>query len=354
MELLKDKVGKIFITTLNNLSVGGSRMKEKVRLGMIGAGTHATNALFPSLNFLDNVERIAVCDLQENVAKEVAKRFGFSNYYVDFKKMLSSEEIDGVIVCINAKVHPEVVKECLKMGVHVLVEKPASITPEESKEMWEISKKTGKFVMVEHQKRRATAYLKAMDIIKKDEFGDVVMIESKQHGYSYDSLFNCLIELQIHNIDLLRAFGGEVRKVHAFQRKIAYNRAAIAVVFEFENGIIGTTHIGTEGNRGAYCEKLELVGTNGRGVFVENVRKVTYYQENDAYVWQPDWMPHVRNSSLVLDGYVGNVAHFCECILKNEEPSPNIYDEMRALEIIFDVCNQLNIPPDWSMVVGER
>jgi len=326
----------------------------KIRLAMIGAGTHSTNALYPSLNFIDNIERVAVCDIKEGLAKEIAVKFGFSKNYTDYKKMLKTENIDGVIICINAKEHPAITKECLKQGVNVFVEKPAAISPEECKDIVDLSKKTGKFVMVDHQKRRATVYLKMKEIISKKEFGDIVMIESKQHGYPYDSLFNCLIELQIHNIDILRAFGGEVKKINAFQKKIAANRSAIVLVLEFENGIIGTTHIGTEGNRGVYCERLELVGSEGQGVFADNVRKVTHYNENDSYTWEPDWMPHLRNSSLTLDGYIGNLNHFFDCIVNRKEPSPSIYDEMKTLEIIFETCKQLGISTDWGIVIGEK
>jgi len=327
---------------------------EKIKIAMIGAGTHASNELFPSLNFIEGIERVAVCDLKEELAKETANKYGFKKYYVDYKEMLASEDLNGVIICIHAKGHPPVIKESLKYGVDVLVEKPAATTPEECKEILDLSRKTGKFVMIDHQKRRATAYLKMMEIIGKKEFGNIVMIESKQHGYSYDTLFNCLIELQIHNIDIMRAFGGEVKNLTAYQTKIAHNRSAITLVMEFANGVIGTTHIGTEGNRGTYCERLEVVGSEGQGVFVENVRKVVHYKENDSYVWQPDWMPHMRNSTLVLDGYIGNMEHFFKCIRERIEPVPNIYDEMKALEIIFDTCRQLNIETKWNMVIGEK
>jgi len=327
---------------------------EKIHIAMIGAGTHASNELYPSLNFIEGIERVAVCDLEEKLAKATADKYGFKRYYSDYKKLLDSEELDGVIICINAKIHPEVVKDSLSYGVDVFVEKPAAITPEECKEILNLSKETSKFVMIDHQKRRATAYLKMMEIIDKKEFGDIVMIESKQHGYPYDTLFNCLIELQIHNIDIMRAVGGEVKKLTAYQTKIENNRSAITVVMEFTNGVIGTTHIGTEGNRGAYCERLEVVGSGGQGVFVENVRKVIHYKENNSYVWQPDWMPHMRNSTLALDGYIGNMEHFFRCIRERQEPVPNIYDEMKALEIIFEICRQLNIETKWNMVVGEK
>lgn len=326
----------------------------KIKLAMIGAGTHASNELFPSLNFIEGIERVAVCDLREEIAQNTAKNFGFQKYYTNYNQMFNSEILDGVIICINAKEHPAAIKESLIHGVDVLVEKPAAIYPEECKEILELSKKTDKFVMIDHQKRRATAYLKMMEIINKKDFGDVAMIESKQHGYPYNSLFNCLIELQIHNIDILRAFGGEVKNLTAYQTKIAHNRSAITLVMEFANGVIGTTHIGTEGNRGAYCERLEVVGSGGQGVFVENVRKVVHYKENDSYVWQPDWMPHMRNSTLVLDGYIGNIEHFFDCIKKRKEPVPNIYDEMKALEIIFEICKQLKTEAKWTMVIGEK
>ncbi|MBN2072567.1 MAG: Gfo/Idh/MocA family oxidoreductase [Actinobacteria bacterium] len=327
---------------------------ENIRLAMIGAGTHSTNALYPSLNFIEGIDRVAVCDIKEGLAKETAVKYGFSKSYTDYRRMFETENIEGVIICINAKEHPAAIKESLEHGIDVFVEKPAAISPVECKEILELSRETGRFVMVDHQKRRASAYLKMKEIISRKEFGDVVMIESKQHGYPYTSLFNCLIELQIHNIDILRAFGGEVKNVNAFQTKIAANRSAITLVLEFENGVIGTTHIGTEGNRGVYCERLELVGSKGQGVFVENVRKVTHYNENDSYTWEPDWMPHLRNASLMLDGYLGNLIHFFDCISNGKEPTPNIYDEMKALEIIFETCRQLGISTDWDIVIGEK
>ena len=107
----------------------------KIRLAMIGAGTHSTNALYPSLNFIDNIERVAVCDIKEGLAKEIAVKFGFSKNYTDYRKMLETENIDGVIICINAKEHPAITKECLKQGVDVFVEKPAAISPVECKDV---------------------------------------------------------------------------------------------------------------------------------------------------------------------------------------------------------------------------
>jgi predicted dehydrogenase len=326
-----------------------------VKLATIGTGIHATNALYPSLNCLEDlVQRVAVCDLDADLAKRVAGRYGFSHYYADYKKMLSKEKIDGVMVAINAKAHPQVIIDCLKEGVNVFVEKPAAVTVNRAKEVLEVSRRTGKIVMVDHQKRHSTAYKKAAEIVKREEFGEIVMIESKMHSFPYETIFNCLMEWHIHSIDIMRAFGGEIKIVKAMQNQISDNRTAIAILLKFENGVVGTLNWGTEAGPGVYCERLEIIGDKRKGVIIDNARRLTYYQENTGEIWEADWRPMRMNQSQVIDGYVGAIRHFTDCIQKQQQPSPNIYDEVKALEAIYEIAGQLNIVPRWTPVKSVR
>ncbi|MFB0544919.1 MAG: Gfo/Idh/MocA family protein [Asgard group archaeon] len=335
---------------------------RKIKISTIGAGAHATNILYPSLTYLNlgNVKKIAVCDLKKELAKKVSAEYGFQTFYVDYRKMLEKEKPDGVIVCINARQHPQVVVDCIQHGAHVLVEKPPAETLKDAKRMLNESRKTGKFIMIDHQKRYATAYRKAMEITKQNEFGEIAMIESKMHGYPYESLFTCLMEWQIHIIDLIRAFCGEIKEIKALQKKISENRAAIALLLKFENDAIGTLNLGTEGWRGCYCERLEVVGDKGEGVIVENARKLVHYRGNvsgiskEARIWEPDWTPIKSNQSIVIDGYVGLIKKFLESVQKHEEPLPNIYDGVKNLEAIYEIADQLEIPKVWGRVRGEK
>lgn len=210
-----------------------------------------------------------------------------------------------------------------------------------------------RIVMVEHQKRYSTAYNRAMDIVRSKEFGSITMIESKMHGRPYVSLFNCLIEWQIHNIDIVRAFAGDVKNLKAVKNSIAENRAAIAILLEFESGAVGTLNWGTEGGFGRYCERLEIVGSNWKGVIVENARDVIYYDHNVGQVWRPDWQPIHNNFTHALDGYVGVIKKFAECINTREEGKPNATDERKDLEIIYEIRRQLDIPFDWRYTPSE-
>lgn len=332
---------------------------KPIRLGMIGVGVHASTILLPSLTYVPTIERVALCDIRRDVVEEKAKRFGFNRAYTNYHEMIETEDLDGVIACINAAKHPEVSVDLLRHGIDVLVEKPAAVTPEQAKEMYAVSKQTGHFIMVEHNKRHSTVMKRALDIVCQPEFGEVVMINASMLAYPYDTLFNCMMEWQIHNIDIIRAFAGDVAQIHACKKTVADQRAAIAILMQFENGIVGTTHWGTEGGinhgqgAGRGCERLEVVGSNARVLVIENDRRIVYYHGNVAQTWEPDWSPHTHNQSYVVDGYVGAIKHFTECIVSREKPNPDIYDEYKALEFIYEVAKQLEIPQEWKVVEGQ-
>ncbi len=332
-------------------------IKEKpFRIGFIGAGTHARNMLYPSLNYIDfpEIERTAVSDLVSERAQLTAKQFGVERSYGSHIKMLEKEELDGVVVCINGEVHPGIVRDCLDADVDVFVEKPLALTAGECDEIADYADKAGRFVMIDHQKRRSLAYGRALDIARSPEFGRITMIETKMHGHEYDNLFNCMMEWQIHNIDIVRAFCGNVKNIDARMCRLAENRASIAVLLEFENGSVGTLNWGSEAGWGRFCERVEVVGSNHRGVIVENVRDVIEYYQDTSTEWAPNWIPVVESQTTNIDGYIGNLKHFIDCVKTRTEPVPNARDEAGALRVIYEICRQLKIPAEWTITIGKR
>jgi predicted dehydrogenase len=273
--------------------------------------------------------------------------------------MIDEERLDGVVVCINAAIHPKVVIDLAEAGLDVLVEKPAAVTPEAAQEMADAARKAGRFIMVEHNKRYATAIRKAKAIMGGEAFGNLVMVNSSMLAYPYDTLFDCMMEWQIHNIDLLRLFAGDVAEVHAMKRTVDDQRAAIAILMQFESGVVGTTHWGTEGGTnhglgaGRGCERMELISDTAHVLVIENDRRIVHYHGNDAQTWESDWSPHRQNSSLVIDGYVGVLEAFTESIVSRTPPDPDIEDEIAAIRFVHQVAEQLDIPQEWKVVEGK-
>jgi predicted dehydrogenase len=330
--------------------------KKSFRIAFVGAGTHATNMLYPSLTYLDefDIERTAVCDLKQEKAERVASMYGVRKVYTDHRKMLEREKMDGVVICINALGHPAVVKDALAAGVDVFVEKPTSVTVEESEEILQLARKVKRYVMVDHQKRRSAAYRRALEIVRSPGFGKVTMVESKMHGHIYENLFNCMMEWQIHNIDIVRAFAGEVKEVSARMCRLAPNRASIALLATFEGGAVATLNWGSEAGWGRFCERVEVVGSNHEAVIVENVRHLIHYKQDQSTEWGPNWFPITSSQTPVIDGYVDNLREFMNCVLERRPPAPNIEDEVKALRVIHTVADQLGIEKKLTITVGER
>ncbi|MGO9308834.1 MAG: Gfo/Idh/MocA family protein [Spirochaetia bacterium] len=330
--------------------------KKRFRVGFVGAGTHATNMLYPALTYLDDfeIERVAVCDLVKEKAQRIASMYGVGKVYTDHRKMFESEKLDGVVVCINAAGHPPVLKDALKAGVDVFSEKPTSITVEDSEEISQIAKASKRFVMVDHQKRRSSAYQKAMEIVTSPSFGRVTMIESKMHGHIYDNLFNCMMEWQIHNIDIVRAFGGEIGEIVARMCRLSPNRASIAILLQFKGGAVATLNWGSEAGWGRFCERVEIVGSEHEAVIVENARHLIHYKQDQSTEWAPNWFPITKSQTPFIDGYVANLREFMDCVLERRAPSPDIGDEVEALRAIYEIARQLGIERKWTMTIGER
>ncbi len=322
------------------------------RIAVIGAGIHAETNIFPSLanHLLADVGKAAVCDLEAEKANRMAAISGCERVYTDHRAMLEAERPDGVIVCLNAGLHPGVVIDCLERGVPVLVEKAPAVTVEQARAMADTSRRTGRIVQIAHQKRHGTAYRTAKEIVSNsEEFGRIVQIEAKMHGMDrFPNNFCCLMEWQIHNIDLVRWFGGDIAAVSVQARVYSENTASLAAALKFENGAVGTLAWGTFGGPGPFCERLEIVSDRGKGVIVENAGEVTCYEGSWGNRWRPDWNPNLDNQSQVLMGYVGEILHFIDSVCRGVQPSPSIEDGVKNLEVLYEIARQMGIGTEWK------
>ncbi len=113
-------------------------MKEKIRLGIIGCGgiarsRHITGLTTLKQAGLDNFDVTAVCDVvDENVqavAAHARERQGASpEIYHDWEEMVCKAPIDAVDICLPHGMHHVVGISCLEAGLHVLMEKPYTVT----------------------------------------------------------------------------------------------------------------------------------------------------------------------------------------------------------------------------------
>lgn len=140
--------------------------KKKYHCGIIGCGRVIDVHHMPAYNEMEEIEVVALCDKDIEIAKTKAQKYGVPNYYSNFHQMFEKEEIDIALICTPPKSHFSIFREVLKYGVNIMVEKPVADNLEEAQEMLRISREYPGKIVVNQQYRyhiEALAAKKAID-----------------------------------------------------------------------------------------------------------------------------------------------------------------------------------------------
>jgi predicted dehydrogenase len=326
-------------------------MPKQARIGFVGAGSHSTASLYPSLVEAPSAQLVAVCDLREERAAANAKRFGADRWYTEVRKMLDAEELDGVCICGDPTMHVSVGLQVLRRGLPIFVEKPSALTAREARRLAAAADKAGVWGMVAFMKRHAPGYLLAKELIEAPKFGGLQQLHVRFTQGEYPDLWGLpapqafLVGQIVHIFDLVRFLGGDVAEVHARLRTVSNYRFAYGVSIEFASGAIATLELSALDHREPWRDIAESVEVSGvaENVSVREMWDVRYQPAEDwrpgadhrfgasHLAWSPNWLTTIRGKALC--GYLGEVEHFAQCLLRKRPASASLHDGTAALQI---------------------
>jgi len=123
-------------------------------VGVVGAGLIAQVVHLPLLQRLRDLFRVtAIADPDGSVRAEVAARHGIAAGHEDHRALVDAGGLDALLVCSPDATHAQVVVDALEAGMHVLVEKPLCLTPEEGEWIVGARDRSGLVVQVAYMKR---------------------------------------------------------------------------------------------------------------------------------------------------------------------------------------------------------
>ncbi len=160
--------------------------EKKMRIGIIGTGGISGSHIQAYLNQPD-VELVAGCDLIPDKAQKKFESFNIegAKYFTDYKEMIDTVPMDAVSVCTYNCTHAECAIYALEHGLHVLLEKPFTVTLEEAIEVMKAEKKSGKIVSVGFQPRFDANMQMIKKIVESGELGRVFYAQTgggRRHG----------------------------------------------------------------------------------------------------------------------------------------------------------------------------
>ena len=149
-------------------------MARKIRLGFIGTGGIAKNAHMTSLKNIEDIELVAVSDINRETAQAASDMFeGKPKVYTDYKEMLKNEKLDAVDVCTPNLYHKQPSIDALNAGLHVIVEKPIAMSAKEAQAMCQAASKNERKLMVAQCQRFRPDVQLLKKMIDAGELGDI-------------------------------------------------------------------------------------------------------------------------------------------------------------------------------------
>ena len=150
---------------------------EKIKLGIIGIGNmgsgHAGNI---KNGKCPEIELVAIADInperldwakEQNYAENIA-------YFNTAEEMLDSGIINACIIAVPHYDHTKYAIECMKRGIHVMVEKPAGVYTKQVREMNAEAEKHPEVVFgMMFNQRTNCVYRKLRELVQSGDYGEI-------------------------------------------------------------------------------------------------------------------------------------------------------------------------------------
>ena len=193
------------------------------RIGVIGAGTIAEQNHIPGYQKQPDAEVIAVCDIVEELARDVADRCGIPAVYTRWEELLAQSDVDAVSIATPNALHAPIAIAALRAGKHVLCEKPPTLNAVQAAEVSRVVRETGRTYMTCNNLRFSPGVLLLREMVAAGELGEVYYAKTgmiRRRGspggwftHKAASGGGTLLDIGVHVLDLTRWIMGNPRPV---------------------------------------------------------------------------------------------------------------------------------------------
>ena len=278
-----------------------------------------------------------VCGLGTDRVAELAERLG-ARAMSDWEAALAEPGVEAVDVCLPTPLHRPVAERALAAGLHVLVEKPIALTLADADAIGAAAEASGRVLMVGHVLRFMPEIAELRRLIAAGELGRPLaagalrlsappdwndwMLDPAQSGGS-------LVDLAIHDFDVLGALLGAARRVHA---RAAAGGAHIMALVEHEHGE-GAVE-GSHAMPGSYAFTANLRVLCEGGVVEHRFMAGAGDEVSDSDVASVLGIHprggEARQFSSPGDPWQAEIEHFLDCVATGAAPADGSFEQARA------------------------
>ena len=156
-------------------AIRGSAQNSSIRIGVVGIGNRGSyDAKIVSKD--PRVKLAAVCDISDDqLAKAKSSYAPDAKQYKDHRDLLSSGDLDAVIIATPVFLHPDHFEAAVKSGKHIYIEKPAGVSVADCKRVIRIADGADRKINISFgfQQRYGPVYLNAKKMLDSGAIGPV-------------------------------------------------------------------------------------------------------------------------------------------------------------------------------------
>lgn len=310
----------------------------KIRVGVVGVG-HLGQHHARIYAAHPGCELVAVVDSDIKTAQKIAKQYG-TKPLADFRDVFG--KVDALSIAVPTIHHHAIASECLRKGIHLLVEKPITSTVEQAHDLIDLASEHGRILQVGHIERFNAAVMRLKQIVNRPVF-----IEGHRLG-PYDPRVKdvgVVLDLMIHDLDIiLQIVNSPVKSVEAAGVSVYGRDEDIANArIHFENGCIANLT----------ASRVTPVRKRKIRIFQPNAYVSVDYIEQEVEIFRrvrnPKPEPGQPAISIVRkkeriekqEPLKLELAHFVECVQRGSEPIVRGEHGRDALQLAVEISAQV-------------
>ena len=318
-----------------------------IRVGVIGCGYWGPN-LVRNFVRLETCEVVAVSDLNQKKLEQIANHYPGIETVTHARELIADPRIDAVIIATPVSTHFDMAMGAVQAGKHVMVTKPLAATADQAQKLIVEADRHRRVLMVDHTFIYTGAVRKIHELVKSDTLGDLYYYDSVRVNLGlFQHDVNVIWDLAVHDLSILdyvqrspptaiSATG--VNHVLDEPENIAY------LTLFFDGSFIAHLHvnwlapvkirktlIGGSQKMIVYddLEPSEKIKVYDKGITLAHTAEGRY-QLLAGYRAGDMWAPQLE----LTEALSIEVAHFVECIEKNEQPLTDGESGLRVVRML--------------------
>ena len=326
-------------------------MTQTVKAVMVGCGG-ISRAWLNAIKGMPGVEMVGFVDLLEDAARARAEEYGCTDALIatDIVAALNRTQPDVVFNCTVPEAHYDVTLTALRLGYHILGEKPLADSMAHARIMVDTAEETGRIFAVIQNRRYMPGIRRLRRFLDAGVIGPVTKVDSDFYigahfgGFRDHMRHVLLVDMAIHTFDMARMItGADAEAVYCHEWNPSgswYDHDASAdAIFEMTGGIVYNYRGNwcAEGKNTTWEGWWRIVGEKGTVLWDgEEDFKVQVVSQTGSFFseWADVEVPPLDPADKI-GSHGGVIRDFVDAVKTGGTPETICSDNIKSLAMVF-------------------